>query len=411
MITSTDNERLKLVRKLADRKHRDRERLFAAEGEDLVEAAAAAGWEPEFVLRAGEDVEPELLDAVSALGSGTRVIGVYRQRWAGPADPAPAIYLHGVGDPANVGTIVRSAHALAGGCVVIGPGTRRPVLAEGGAGEHGLGLRAAARPRRRSRRRPSRGAALVAHGGDHGLDAPRRRDGLPRRRARRPARRGARGVRVAVDDPAAPGRPGEPRRGRGGGDRSPAAIVGAARGRSRRTVSTIDRIESLRAEASAAIAAAGDGAALEELRVRYLGRKSELTAILRGIAELDPAERGAGRQGRERGPRRRSRRELEARVVGARVASALARSLAEDCDRHHAARDRARRARPPAPADADAARDRGHLRRPRLPGDGGAGDRARLLQLHRPQPPARPPGAADPGQLLRRPGDAARRAS
>ena len=55
----------------------------------------------------------------------------------------------------------------------------------------------------------------------------------------------------------------------------------------------IERIDTLRAEASAAIAGAADTAALEELRVRYLGRKSELTAILRGIADLDPAERGA----------------------------------------------------------------------------------------------------------------------
>ena len=55
-----------------------------AEGEDLVEAARAASWEPELLLAAGEDVEPRLLDAVSTLGSGTRVIGVYRQRWSEP---------------------------------------------------------------------------------------------------------------------------------------------------------------------------------------------------------------------------------------------------------------------------------------------------------------------------------------
>ena len=54
----------------------------------------------------------------------------------------------------------------------------------------------------------------------------------------------------------------------------------------------LKRIESLRAEASAAIAAAPDAVALEELRVRHLGRKSELTRLLRGIAELEPAERG-----------------------------------------------------------------------------------------------------------------------
>ena len=82
MITSKDNEKLRLIRKLAERKHREREELFVAEGEDLVAAAEAAGWGPEFVLRSGVEVEPSLLDAVSALGSGTRMIGVYRRRWS-----------------------------------------------------------------------------------------------------------------------------------------------------------------------------------------------------------------------------------------------------------------------------------------------------------------------------------------
>ncbi len=51
-------------------------------------------------------------------------------------------------------------------------------------------------------------------------------------------------------------------------------------------MNTLERISELGTEASTAIAAAGDAATIEELRVRYLGRKSELTSILRGIAEL-----------------------------------------------------------------------------------------------------------------------------
>jgi phenylalanyl-tRNA synthetase alpha chain len=54
----------------------------------------------------------------------------------------------------------------------------------------------------------------------------------------------------------------------------------------------LDRIAQIQAEAEAAIAAAPGTAELEELRVRYLGRKSELTAILRGIGELPAEERG-----------------------------------------------------------------------------------------------------------------------
>jgi RNA methyltransferase, TrmH family len=125
MITSPDNQHLKLIRKLHNKRDRTREELFVAEGEDLVDAARAAGWEPEVLLVAGEDVEPRLLDEVSTLGSGTRVIGVYRQRWSEPGG-ALSVYLHGVGDPGNVGTIVRSAHALADGPVVLGPDCADP---------------------------------------------------------------------------------------------------------------------------------------------------------------------------------------------------------------------------------------------------------------------------------------------
>jgi TrmH family RNA methyltransferase len=125
MITSRDNSQLKQIHKLQRKKERDATGLFAAEGEDLVAAAEAAGWAPEILLRAGEDVEPELLERVGSLGSGARVIGVYRQRWAEPRGDV-SVYLHGVGDPGNVGTVVRAAHALCDGPVVLGPGCADP---------------------------------------------------------------------------------------------------------------------------------------------------------------------------------------------------------------------------------------------------------------------------------------------
>jgi TrmH family RNA methyltransferase len=126
MITSKDNEKLKLIRKLAERKHRQRHGLFVAEGEDLIAAAEAAGAPAEFVLRSGEDVEPALLDAVSALGSGTRMIGVYRQLIGAAGVDGFCVYLDGVSDPGNVGTIIRTAHALVDSPVMIGPGCADP---------------------------------------------------------------------------------------------------------------------------------------------------------------------------------------------------------------------------------------------------------------------------------------------
>ena len=131
MITSKENEKLKLVRRLADARHRRREDLFAAEGEDLLAAGLAAGREPELVLVAGgagidgEEVEPRLLDSVSTLGSGTRVISVWRQAWSEPLGPV-CVYLDGIADPGNVGAVIRTADALVDGTVVLGPGCADP---------------------------------------------------------------------------------------------------------------------------------------------------------------------------------------------------------------------------------------------------------------------------------------------
>jgi phenylalanyl-tRNA synthetase alpha chain len=55
----------------------------------------------------------------------------------------------------------------------------------------------------------------------------------------------------------------------------------------------IDRIEQLEQEARAAVDAAADTDALEDVRIRYLGRKAELPNLLRGVAQLPPEERGA----------------------------------------------------------------------------------------------------------------------
>jgi phenylalanyl-tRNA synthetase alpha chain len=58
-------------------------------------------------------------------------------------------------------------------------------------------------------------------------------------------------------------------------------------------MSMLDRIATLRAEAEQAVASASASDALEELRVRFLGRRAELPNLLRGVAELPPEQRGA----------------------------------------------------------------------------------------------------------------------
>jgi phenylalanyl-tRNA synthetase alpha chain len=71
----------------------------------------------------------------------------------------------------------------------------------------------------------------------------------------------------------------------------------------------LDRISELRQQGEAAVAGAPDSAALEDVRVRFLGRKAELPNLLRGVAQLPPEERGAvGRAANE------ARRALDAAI-------------------------------------------------------------------------------------------------
>jgi TrmH family RNA methyltransferase len=130
-ITSAHNDKLKEIRRLARRRSREDASRFVAEGEDLVAAAAAAGWDPVVLVTAagsgldGDEVEPALLESVSGLGSGSRQIGIYGQRWSAPLGPL-CVALWGVGDPGNVGTILRSSLAFGAGSVALGPGCADP---------------------------------------------------------------------------------------------------------------------------------------------------------------------------------------------------------------------------------------------------------------------------------------------
>jgi RNA methyltransferase, TrmH family len=192
VITSPHNDQLKEIRKLAGRKWRDKLRQFVAEGEDLLAAADAAGWEPLARLVAegsglpGEEVKPPLLAQVSQLGSGTRALGVYAQRWAAAPVGPLCLALWGVNDPGNVGTALRGALAFGAASVALGPGTADPYGPKAVRASMGALFEVPVVRVRSVEELPGHKIALVAHGGDPlepdgdtTLVVGAERDGLP----------------------------------------------------------------------------------------------------------------------------------------------------------------------------------------------------------------------------------------
>lgn len=125
-------------------------RLVVVEGEDLVEAALDRGIRPQALLvdeeRAGDlaalldrtadvaeryAVPRSLMEGASTLAAAPRVIAILPQpKRLGFADvpfpPRVAVWLAGVADPGNVGTLVRSAAALGADWLATGPGSADP---------------------------------------------------------------------------------------------------------------------------------------------------------------------------------------------------------------------------------------------------------------------------------------------
>ena len=128
-----------------------------------MDAALDAGIEPVEVLVAGENVVPALLAEVSSLGHPPRVIGVFRRDDL-PRAPVPEIglALWHVGDPGNVGTLIRSAAALGPAFVALSEGSADATGPKALRASMGALFRV---PLLAFDDSPGRRIALVAHGG------------------------------------------------------------------------------------------------------------------------------------------------------------------------------------------------------------------------------------------------------
>jgi RNA methyltransferase, TrmH family len=139
MITSAANPRLKLVRKLSARRQRDKLGLFVCEGEDLVTAGLDAGLEPVEALvdadrpalgdrlTRAEPVSSELMAELSTLAHPARVIALFRRAdLPRGLEASVGLALWRVGDPGNVGTLIRTADALGPAFLALSPGCADP---------------------------------------------------------------------------------------------------------------------------------------------------------------------------------------------------------------------------------------------------------------------------------------------
>lgn len=156
-ITSLQNDRVKLIRSLEMRKVRRETGLFVAEGASILIMAKDAGWTPkmlvfligsaaggatkgivDWAVRAGAEcleVSEAVLGKIAAKENPQSVLGVFEQRWQTAPETKGSkdqmwVALEAVRDPGNLGTIIRTADAVAASGVLLIGNTVDPFARE-----------------------------------------------------------------------------------------------------------------------------------------------------------------------------------------------------------------------------------------------------------------------------------------
>lgn len=132
VITSLDNKKVKELKKLYDRKYRDRENLFLVEGEHLVTEAYKSGNLVEVITLENMSIDvdapitfatKDVIAELSSLITPATIIGVCKKSDSKDNFGNRVVVLDSIQDPGNLGTIIRSAVAFNADTIVLGTGT------------------------------------------------------------------------------------------------------------------------------------------------------------------------------------------------------------------------------------------------------------------------------------------------
>lgn len=129
-VLSPQNPTIKLIRSLSEKKFRQETGLFVAEGWEMLDRARMAGWTPEHLVSTepisawGQTrpivVTAKVMEGLSGQNNPQSVVATFGQRYVGEVMPNGVwVALEDMRDPGNLGTIIRTADAVAASGVIL----------------------------------------------------------------------------------------------------------------------------------------------------------------------------------------------------------------------------------------------------------------------------------------------------
>ena len=129
-VTSPQNPTIKLIRSLSVKKFRLETGLFVAEGWEMLDRARKAGWVPEHLvstepISAWGETQPilvteKIMEGLSGQNNPQSALATFKQRYASEvALKGVWVAIEDMRDPGNLGTIIRTADAVAASGVIL----------------------------------------------------------------------------------------------------------------------------------------------------------------------------------------------------------------------------------------------------------------------------------------------------